>query len=446
MAMPLNKIVFRKKSAISASICISFFILTIFLIVIWMLFNSNKQREILDTTDKFMTFESQVERLVYSNITLLQGYEAYIKSNPNLDEKSAYDYLENLLSKNSNYIRNIGVIKDTTIIWNYPKATNTAAIGVDLAKIDKQKDLVLKVKEDLTTVFQGPVDLIQGGTGFIVRIPIVRQEDYWGQISIVLLGDKVIDDINTYAANSGLNVAIFNSENETAPFCGSVNSVGKSPLIFEIDPTLINWKVYVSPNNGWKNNMFEVSISILFAISISVFVGIASFRLMKTNHQLLNMSTHDSLSGLFNRHFLEEYQKSVLLSAKKSNYKVGIISLDLNHFKKINDTYGHSVGDLVLIETSRILKAIMCTNDAVFRLGGDEFLIILPNIEGKATLQLFKERLLKRFEEDFCIVDYPIKMSLSIGCAMFPDDGDDIDVLLQIADSQMYIDKDKFKM
>ena len=131
--------------------------------------------------------------------------------------------------------------------------------------------------------------------------------------------------------------------------------------------------------------------------------------------------------------------------AKRYKHCLSLIILDIDHFKKINDTYGHNVGDLVLVEASRILKSIAGKNDAVFRLGGDEFLIIFPSIKDRKTLQLAKERLLKSFEKEFYIADYPIKITLSIGCAMFPEDGDDIDVLLQIADKQMYVDKEKLQ-
>ena len=214
-----------------------------------------KQQEMLKTTDKFMNFKSQVERLVFNNKTLVQGFEAYIQANPSLDEADAYTYLDNLLSKSENQIRNIGVCQDTTIIWNYPKEGNTAAIGVDLAKVESQKDLVLKVKNELVPILQGPVELVQGGTGFIIRFPIVRKDTgYWGQISIVLKGDKIIESLNDYAEQAGLNIAIFNAQNETVPFYGSMTAVGDSPLTFDVDPDFINWKVAVSSNDGGKNN------------------------------------------------------------------------------------------------------------------------------------------------------------------------------------------------
>lgn len=445
--MDQNKKLFKKKQAIIISIAISLFLLTVFLLIIGMFMNNIKQQEMLKTTDKFINFKSQVERLIFTNKTLVQGFEAYILMNPGLDEEDAYTYLDNLLSKNENQIRNIGVCQDTTIIWNYPKAGNTAAIGVDLANVESQKVLVLKVKNEQVPIFQGPVELVQGGTGFIIRLPVIRKDTgYWGQISIVLKGDNIMEEINAYAEAAGLNVAIFNDQDKTIPFFGSMSTVGETPLTFDIDPDFIDWKVAVSPKDGWENNQLLFWSAILLAVLIAAGAGLLIFRVLKTNYQLRIMSSHDSLTSLYNRHYLNEYQAMVLAAAKRNNRQVGFMSMDLNHFKNINDTYGHNVGDLVLAETARILKQSTRTNEAAFRLGGDEFLVIMPDIADRTVLQQAQKRLTKSFKNDFHLADYPAKIAVSIGTALFPEDGDNIDDLLQIADEEMYADKKEQKM
>ncbi|WP_303871072.1 diguanylate cyclase domain-containing protein [Acetobacterium wieringae] len=440
--MDRNKNYFKKKQAIFISTVISFLLLSIFLLIIGMFMNNLRQQEILKTTDKFINFKSQLERLVFTNKTLVQGFEAYILVNPGLDETEAYTYLDNLLSKNENQIRNIGVMQDTTIIWNYPKEGNAAAIGVDLANVDSQKELVLKVKNEQVPIFHGPVELVQGGTGFIIRLPIVREDSgYWGQISIVLKGDQMIEEINRYADQAGLNVALFNQQNQELPFYETTSTVGESSLIFDIDPDFIDWKVAVSPRDGWENNQPILVIAIFMAVLIAVGVGFLTFRALRINYQLRIMSSHDSLTGLFNRHYLNEYQIMVFAAAQRNNRQIGLMSMDLNSFKKINDTYGHNVGDQVLIETARILKQNIRTNEAAFRLGGDEFLIIMPDIENRKELKQAKKRLIESFESDFSLLELSEKPTLSIGTSLYPADGEDIDTLLQIADEEMYANK-----
>lgn len=406
-----------------------------------MLLSSIRQREILELTERYMTFESRVERLIYSNVTLLQGFEAYIKSNPDLDEESAYRYLDDLLSENSEYIRNIGIIKDTTILWNYPKATNIAAIGVDLSKIEGQRESVLKVKAELLPIFQGPIDLVQGGTGFSVRIPIVRDDTgYWGQTSIILKTEKILDEIGSYAESAELEIAIFNQQNKSTPFFGSGNSSENSMLVFDIDPSFINWKIYVSPLSKPNANSLMI-VLLIIAAWLSALGGFFAYKYLKSNNKIRDMSTRDFLTNLFNRHFLDEFQTIALSAAKRENQKAAILMIDLNHFKEINDTYGHSVGDMVLVETARILQSATRTNDAAFRLGGDEFLLMLPVIENTSSLESIKLRLKQLFEQEFEIPGYQIKVTLGVGYAIFPEDGGDFDALLRTADKRMYQEK-----
>ncbi len=415
------------------SVCLSF---------ILMLHNSIRQREILETTDRYMVFESRVQRLIYSNVTLLQGYEAYIKLNPNLDAEVSYRYMDKLLSTNSDYIRNVGVLKNTTIIWNYPEETNAAAVGVDLAKVKEQQELVLKVKQELQPVLQGPVNLVQGGLGFIVRTPIIMEDTgYWGQIAIVLESDKILDEIASYAEESGLAIEIYNQENKLVPFFHSIDSDKNSELKFAVDPDFINWNITVSSSNGWMDNILLFVLLFVFSFCFATSMGLLVYKYIKSNDRIVAMSTHDSLTGLFNRHFLNKYQAIALAAVKRKESQVGIMLMDLDYFKKINDTYGHNVGDMVLVETARILKASTGKNGMAFRLGGDEFLLVLPEVRDVESLLRAKEQLKSRFEDEFNIPGYPIKILPSIGYAIFPEDGDDLDTLLHTADQLMYLEK-----
>ena len=117
--------------------------------------------------------------------------------------------------------------------------------------------------------------------------------------------------------------------------------------------------------------------------------------------------------------------------------------IDLDQFKKINDTYGHTVGDRVMMEIGRILRDFTRAGEAAFRLGGDEFLIIIPNIGDERGIEPVKRRLLQCFQEEFRIANCHMRPEFSLGHAIFPDDGEDIDILLQVADERLYKDKPK---
>ncbi|MGI6751152.1 MAG: sensor domain-containing diguanylate cyclase [Anaerovoracaceae bacterium] len=426
------------------AMAVSTLILLVCLSFLFMLHYSMKQKEILETTSQYMIFENKIEKFIYTNIALIRGYEAYIKTFPQIKEEDSRRYLDALLYDKPDIIRNIGLLDDTTILWSYPDSHNESAKGVDLSKIENQKDLILKVKKERISLFQGPVDLVQGGSGFTIRVPLIDEKgDYWGQISVVLKGDKVIERIDSYATDLDLKIAVSSEEGGGAPFYGGLDAPAKSILEFDLNPELINWRVAVSVPSTLMENL-RLFLALLFAsIAVSGIIGYFAYRSLIVNYKILEMSNRDFLTGLYNRRFLDEYQGIALSAAEREGHKAAIIMLDLNDFKQINDVYGHEVGDWVLVETARILKSTLRRNEAAFRLGGDEFLIMIPEIKDEEELKAIIKRLLESFYQGFEISGYQIKVSLSTGYALFTDDGKDMDSLLRSADVRLYEEKDR---
>ncbi len=198
----------QKRNKVVLSVLAASFLFVICVLFILMLHNSLQQKASLEITQRYRTFESKMERLIYSNTILLEGFQAYISGNPNMDTEEAYGYLDRLLAGNLEYIRNIGVMENTTMRWNYPRAGNAEIIGVDLATLEGQREWVLKVKQTGLPLLQGPIDLVQGDSGFSVRLPIFVDGVYWGQTSIVLKTSKIMDAINHYASDVGITLAI----------------------------------------------------------------------------------------------------------------------------------------------------------------------------------------------------------------------------------------------
>ena len=157
---------------------------------------------------------------------------------------------------------------------------------------------------------------------------------------------------------------------------------------------------------------------------------------------------HDALTGLPNRRMFNEDLTRLLQQSKSENYQNAIMFLDLDRFKYINDTLGHDVGDLLLIEVSNHLERLVfeehCEASKVYRLGGDEFTILLPNHDEKAS-EDFAKTLLDHFKTGFVIEGNEYFVTPSIGISLFPKDGDDAKTLIKHADTAMYYVKDKGK-
>ncbi|WLQ17282.1 EAL domain-containing protein [Hahella aquimaris] len=161
--------------------------------------------------------------------------------------------------------------------------------------------------------------------------------------------------------------------------------------------------------------------------------------------QLLRQANYDLLTGLPNRMLALDRLKLALAQSRRDKSQVGLMFLDLDNFKHINDTLGHDNGDTLLIEASRRIASSLRGNSTVARLGGDEFLIILPSLESPEDSELVAARILQAFSSPFLLNNQEIFVSTSIGIAIYPTDSENSSTLLQQADAAMYQAKHKGK-
>ncbi|AHE67051.1 PAS domain S-box/diguanylate cyclase GGDEF domain protein [Legionella oakridgensis ATCC 33761 = DSM 21215] len=153
---------------------------------------------------------------------------------------------------------------------------------------------------------------------------------------------------------------------------------------------------------------------------------------------------YDPLTNLPNRRLFKEELHHEMRHAKRNQQKLAVLFIDLDDFKPINDRYGHHVGDEYLIKFSKFLKDHLRESDVLSRFGGDEFMIVLPNIQTREITAMFIQNLLNAMK-DSTIQHEESKLPIiaSIGYALYPDDGIDIDALIHQADMNMYEEKAK---
>ncbi|HEX5329803.1 putative bifunctional diguanylate cyclase/phosphodiesterase [Sulfuricurvum sp.] len=170
---------------------------------------------------------------------------------------------------------------------------------------------------------------------------------------------------------------------------------------------------------------------------------VAGFRtdvteLVTAQEQLLYLATHDSLTALPNRTLFLDHLQNTLKKNYFSDEKIAVLFIDLDHFKQINDSLGHPVGDKLLVLASQRLKSILRESDTIARMGGDEFNILIGSINHVDDLIDICEKLIHAFREPFAIDGRLLHTSLSIGIALSPDDGMSAETLLKNADTAMY--------
>lgn len=151
---------------------------------------------------------------------------------------------------------------------------------------------------------------------------------------------------------------------------------------------------------------------------------------------------HDTLTGLPNRLLVQDRLQQAMANADRSKHKIALLALDLDNFKTINDSLGHSIGDGVILEIARRLCQSVRDTDTVCRQGGDEFVILLPNLPDADATAPILVKLMERFHEPCRVEGHELSTSASVGIAIYPDDGQDLDTLLKKADLAMYRAKD----
>jgi diguanylate cyclase (GGDEF)-like protein/PAS domain S-box-containing protein len=160
----------------------------------------------------------------------------------------------------------------------------------------------------------------------------------------------------------------------------------------------------------------------------------------RNEERIYYLANFDILTGLPNRTQLNDHLQYALSLAKRSNGHLALIFLDLDHFKDINDTLGHSVGDALLIELAKRLSLLLRSEDTVTRLGGDEFILLLPGVNMLGAGQV-AQKLLDAIAESYLIEQYDLTLTASIGIALYPEDGADLEALSKSADTAMYCAK-----
>jgi len=163
---------------------------------------------------------------------------------------------------------------------------------------------------------------------------------------------------------------------------------------------------------------------------------------LNTNQQELQRMAHnDPLTGLPNRRLFFDRLQHAISNAERSGKLLGLLYVDLDHFKEINDNHGHAAGDEVLGTVAHLLGSVTRSGDTVARLGGDEFVILFDEVESRATLLGIAQKLLALLQNRLLIDGKDLQVRASLGISLYPQDGSDAQTLLQNADRAMYSSK-----
>mgnify|MGYP000159196811 CR=1 FL=1 len=192
-----------------------------------------------------------------------------------------------------------------------------------------------------------------------------------------------------------------------------------------------------------KDRIFELSLSPVPEAGYVNFFGRDVTQLRQILDKLEYVAFHDHLTGIANRRYFRDQLERSVLTAKRKSDRVGLMMLDLDAFKQINDAWGHDTGDAVLKMVASRLKDLLRGSDIVARLGGDEFGIILTSLDSVESMSRLAERVLAKLKEPYEINGSILRSGCSVGLAAYPHDAKNANDLQQCADLAMYHAKNK---
>ena len=209
-------------------------------------------------------------------------------------------------------------------------------------------------------------------------------------------------------------------------------------------------QVCLKPQWGQHRWLWFSSIPLMREGEQTPYAVLSSFEditeLRNVQNQFSALANRDALTGLPNRFKMMDLGTSAVSAAQRQGRMLGLLFIDLDHFKDINDTYGHFAGDAFLRAVTQRLKGALRDTDTIARLGGDEFIVLLEACSARANAEEVANRLLYELEQPFVVEDNPVYAGASIGIALYPEAGASFDELLKAADTAMYSAKSSGRM
>ncbi len=413
----------------------------------------------IEVLNHVATLRARLEGEINSSLHLTRGLIANVAIHPEVDTDE-FDALASEIVAVGRNIRNIGLARNNIITHIFPLAGNEAALGLDYASQPEQWPAIREAMERRSTVVAGPVDLIQGGRAFIARTPIYthgglgghlkrHKPAYWGMASIVIDIPSLFSSAGIKPEMDGLQVALRGRDARGA----EGEMILGDPAVFSADPvtqsvTLPNgsWLLGAHPLDGWGG---EEVVIWLFRISgwmIALAIGILFALLLRAREVNQALALHDPLTALPNRRLLEDRFDQYVAQSQRNGGGFGLLYIDLDGFKSVNDRYGHRVGDGLLVEVAKRLVAGIRQVDTVARIGGDEFIVLAGGIADTEVLKHLGETLLTDLNGNAYVDGHKLELRASLGAALYPQDGRNLDSLMKSSDLKMYQDKQRGKV
>ncbi|WP_024867077.1 diguanylate cyclase domain-containing protein [Butyrivibrio sp. FCS014] len=349
-------------------------------------------------------------------------------------------------------ITDISLAPDGIVSFKYP-LTGGLADRENLFSDNVQGVYADYSKMSGASILIAPAIMDDGSYGIIIRRPVytseeASEESFWGFVSVTLDLSRFLKAVSIEnLAQGGYEYKLIGNN----PITGEKRLImehSDRELATPVESMISTvkggyWIIRISPEAGWMNPVELVgalAIAILFS-ALAAFAASAYMSMLANAKELEVMSYRDSLTNLYNPRSYHEHMDD--LSKKKLPY--GLIFMDLNDFKMVNDTMGHDVGDSLLNIVAKRLQNSIREKDRAFRIGGDEFVVVIHGVHDKQFYEGVIDRMRNNVAREVVIGEHKLNVSISAGFARCPEDGAKFEDVVKVADDAMYHNKRAMK-
>lgn len=407
---------------------------------IWQALQSEKHiLAVMNAKNRAIALEKDIEEIngVASalEIVLADGNNWQVKD---------FDSTAKRLMKYHPYIFALQLAPQGKVTNVYPFDGNKA-VFLDLLQDAKRGPISRYAKDTGKTIIQGPFDLVQGGKGIALRHPVYKkdasgQKVFWGFTIVIVKVPEFFLPTAEALSNFGYAYELYSLDSLSQQWQMIFSSGHKmtSPEIVEFHVLDNQWRLAIMPAKGWYNykEILPHGVFGFFLVLLFTAMSYMLLRLVEAKRLFSQMSLMDGLTGLGNKRSFDLSWEHLV----QEGSSFGLCYIDINHFKEVNDRFGHNVGDVLLKTVAQRIQEN--TSYPAFRIGGDEFVILVDEEIEEARYKQFKENIDQAFAQRVRCLDKKLHITVSLGFARYPEDGQDVQQVIALADQRMYADKE----
>ena len=437
----------KQKRALAATLVSSLYLLLSIAIVEQILHAERAKQMNLARSNvnlQLMTAKGALESAVVLDAYVGNSVATLATVAPDVVEKN-WSVIGRQFMEKSTHARSVALAPNDVIAYIYPLQGNEKALGLDLRSQAEQYNTIQQARNRQTVMIAGPVSLVQGGMGVVVRYPVFsdfpENHHYWGNVSVVIDFEQLMQHAGVASIN-GATVAIRGKDakgEQGEVFFGDNTLFSQADLTLPINLPSGSWLLaakYQDHALAAKGTQSYIIRAALYLLCIICYIAL--FLFYQSYKRSRNYAYYDELTGLANRRMAMQ-KLSELADEGTAKAQYALLNIDLNHFKQVNDGYGHAAGDALLQFVGQQLKRRLRSSDLVARMGGDEFLVVLYRLETLAQAQMQANKLLQHFATTrLSWQGTEFTASLSIGVAHSNEVNGNVEALLTLADKRMY--------